>query len=107
MFNYYQEQRPADVLIPLLGGGREMALDITVVSPFQQQCLERAAIEPDFALTMRFNQKWNKYGEACRVEGISFCPLILESKVRLGGQGCSGSEEAGAGSSQSLRTREQ
>ena len=78
------EQRPADVLIPLWAGGQDCALDITVVSPFQQQALQRASEEPGYALKMRYDQKWRKYGELCRAEGIVFEPLPVET---VGGWG--------------------
>ena len=78
------DQRPADILLPLWAGGQDCALDITVVSPFQQQALEKASVEPGYALTMRYDQKWRKYGELCRAEGIVFEPLPIET---LGGWG--------------------
>ena len=49
-----------------------MAIDVTVVSPFQQQAMERASTEPGYALEMRYDQKWRKYGELCQSEGIVF-----------------------------------
>ena len=74
------EARPADIYIPLwAAGGRDAALDVTVVSPFQQQALERAASDPGYTLQMRYQQKWNKYGEACMAEGISFIPMVVDS----------------------------
>ena len=66
------EHRPADVLIPMWAGGQDMAIDVTVVSPFQQQAMERASTEPGYALEMRYDQKWRKYGELCQSEGIVF-----------------------------------
>lgn len=53
-------------------GGQDMAIDVTVVSPFQQQAMERASTEPGYALEMRYDQKWRKYGELCQSEGIVF-----------------------------------
>ena len=58
------EARPADIYITLWQGGRDAALDVTVVSPFQQQAIERASREPGYALKMRYDQKWAIYGEA-------------------------------------------
>ena len=75
--------RPADVYLPLWAPGRkDAALDVTCVSPFQQATIERAAREPGFALQMRWQQKWGKYGEACKAEGKTFMPLVVET---LGG----------------------
>ena len=55
-----------------------MAIDVCVVSSLQAQLVERAATEPGAALQHRYNQKWDKYGEACLAEGISFQPLPFE-----------------------------
>ena len=44
------DSRPADVLIPHWSGGRHAALDVTVINPLQLATLERAAVEPGFAL---------------------------------------------------------
>ena len=60
-------------------GGKDAALDVCIVSPFQQATLLRAAREPGYALEMRRNQKWNKYGEACKAEGIEFYALPVET----------------------------
>ena len=66
--------------IPLWApGGRDAALDVCIVSPFQQATLERGARESGFALQMRHQYKWAKYGEACRAEGIEFYPLPVET----------------------------
>ena len=52
------EARPADVYVPLwAAGGRDLALDITIVNPLQQATLQRAAREPGYALQMRRQQK--------------------------------------------------
>ena len=55
-----------------------------MVSPYQQEAFERAAKEPGYALKMRYEQKWRKYGELCRAEGIVFEPLPVET---VGGWG--------------------
>ena len=74
------EARPADVYIPLWApGARDAALDVSVVSPFQQATINRAAQEPGYALQMRWKQKWNKYGDACRAEGIEFIPMPVKT----------------------------
>ena len=76
------DHRPADVLIPNWAGGLHAALDVTVINPLQIQTLERAATDPGYALGLRYQQKWAKYGDLCRSEGIKFCPLPVET---LGG----------------------
>ena len=55
-----------------------MTVDVCVVSSLQAQLVERAAAEPGAALQHRFNQKWDRYGEACLAEGIFFQPLPFE-----------------------------
>ena len=70
---------PADVLLPnFVAGGRHMAVDVCVVSSLQAQLVDRAAAEPGAALQHRYQQKWDKYGEACLAEGLSFQPLPFE-----------------------------
>ena len=74
------EARPADVYVPLWApGARDAALDVCVVSPFQQATLHRAAREPGYALQMRKQQKLAKYSEACAAEGIEFIALPVET----------------------------
>ena len=51
---------------------------MTVVSPLQAQTIERSAVEQGYALNMRYQQKWRKYGEACKTEGIVFYPMPVE-----------------------------
>ena len=74
------EARPADLYIPMWGpGARDWALDVCVTSPFQQATLERAAREPGYALALKKQQKWSKYGELCRAENIEFSALAVET----------------------------
>ena len=51
------DRRPADVLLPHWVGGQDGALDVTVVHPFQDATLVRAATEPGFALTFAHERK--------------------------------------------------
>ena len=71
--------RPADVYIPNWVGGRDTALDVTVVSPLQQALVDRAADEPGFALTHAYQRKMRQSHEDCNSEGISFIPLPVET----------------------------
>ena len=66
--------RPADVLLPHYAGGRHQAVDVCVVSSLQGQLVEGASTIPGHALAHRYQQKWQKYGDACDREGISFLP---------------------------------
>ena len=45
-----QDRRPADVLLPYWNGGKDAALDVTVVNPLQRATLPQAAIKPGHAL---------------------------------------------------------
>ena len=66
------------MLLPHHTGGLHAAVDVCVVSSLQQQLVDRAAEEPGSALVHRFQQKWNKYGEACLAEGIAFQAVTFE-----------------------------
>ena len=48
------DQRPADVLIPNWAGGRDAALDVTVINPLQGPTVVGAAETPGHALTKAF-----------------------------------------------------
>ena len=76
------EAKPADVLIPNWSGGKDTALDITVVNPLQSAMVSLAATTPGHALTRRFQEKMTKHGEGCRLAGMVFLPLPMET---LGG----------------------
>ena len=74
-----QDRRPADVLLPYWNGGKDAALDVTVVNPLQRATLPQAAINPGHALQFAFERKINGAAEDCRREGIDFVPLAVES----------------------------
>ena len=63
-------------------GGRDAALDVTVVSPLQQAMVRRAENEDGHALNEAFRRKVAKAGEPCRHQGIAFIPLAADT---LGG----------------------
>ena len=74
--------RPADVFIPCWSGGRDTALDVTVVSPLLTDRVDLSATEPGHTLSVAFNDKCRSYLAACQRENISFVPLPVET---LGG----------------------
>ena len=74
--------KPADLLIPSWTGGKDTAIDITVVNPLQVTLLDRAADTPGHALTHRYNEKMAKHGAACSGAGLAFIPMPVET---LGG----------------------
>jgi len=76
------DARPADVLIPNWSGGRDTAMDVTVVNPLQAALVNIASTTPGHALTKRFYEKMTKHGENCRRAVMVFLPLQMET---LGG----------------------
>ena len=76
------ERRPADIFIRNWAGGKDAAIDVTVIHPLQGATRRGAATTPGHALTVAYNRKMREAGELCRQQGIAFIPLALES---LGG----------------------
>ena len=75
--------RPADVFLITWSCGRPAALDVHVISPFQQQTLGKAAstFEPCPA-------SWylSSHLGTCRLAGVEFIPVVMET---LGGPAAS------------------
>ena len=69
------DRRPADVLIPHWTGGRDTALDVTVVHPLQSAMVVQAAVTPGYALQEAYKGKMQKPGEDCRRQGLAFLPM--------------------------------
>ena len=84
------DRRPADVLVPHWAGGRDAALDVTVVNPLQAATMAGAAVTPGHALTFAHNRKIRGAEEECRRQGIAFLPMAAES---LGGWHPAGERE--------------
>ena len=59
------DRRPADVFIPNWAGGRDAALDVTVVNPLQAATVARAATNPGSALTYAYDRKMRGAAELC------------------------------------------
>ena len=59
-----EDSRPADVLLPHWVGGKDAALDVTVVNPLQVATVVGAATEAGHALTHAFNRKMRGTAEA-------------------------------------------
>ena len=76
------DARPADVLIPNWTGGRDTALDVTVVNPLQAAMVDQAAVTAGHGLSVAYNRKVTKAGEACRKACMVFIPVPMET---LGG----------------------
>ena len=71
--------KPADVFLPEWANGRDAALDVSVISPLQQQMVRKAADEVGSAARKRYQEKNAKYFQPCADEGIAFFPLIVET----------------------------
>ena len=71
--------KPADVFIPHHTGGKDAALDVTVVNPLQASLVARAATEPGHALNVAHKRKIDKSWQPCHDQGIVFLPLAVES----------------------------
>ena len=74
--------RPADILIPRWTAGRDTALDVTIIHPFQQATCDREANDPGFSLRYAYDNKMRGTAELCRQQGIEFLPIVANS---LGG----------------------
>ena len=65
--------------LPNWAGGRDAAMDVTVVNPMQGATLVQAATTPGYALSFAFDRKARGAAEDCRRQGIAFLPLAVES----------------------------
>ena len=73
------DRRPADVLVPHWTGGKDAAMDVTIVTPIQGATLPGAANTAGHALDHAYTRKVNGAEEECRQQGIAFLPLVAES----------------------------
>ena len=73
------ERCPADIFLPNWSGGKNTALDVTVVNPLRADFLEREAETPGFALDQAYKRKMSQVGASCECEGIVFIPLPVET----------------------------
>ena len=73
------DRRPADVLLHHWAGGKDAALDVTIVTPLQAATMPGAANTAGHALDFAYGRKINGAEEECRRQGIAFLPLVAES----------------------------
>ena len=71
------ELRPADVFIPNFRYGRDMCIDVSIVSPFLH--IEQASATPGFNANFKASQKISKYQKICQENGLDFVPFVMES----------------------------
>ena len=74
-----QDGKPADILIPHWSGGKDTALDVTVINPLQSAEVRGAATTPGHALNTAHSRKLDKSWDACNRQGIVFIPVAVES----------------------------
>ena len=73
------DRRPADVLVPNWVGGKDAAMDVTIVTPLQQATMPGAATTAGHALNHAYDRKVNGAEEECRRQGIAFLPMVAET----------------------------
>ena len=73
------DRRPADVLIRNWAGGKDAALDVTVVTPIQDSTMPGAANLAGHALTYAYERKMNGAEADCTRQGIAFLPIVAET----------------------------
>ena len=71
--------KPADIFIPRHAGGKDAALDVTVINPLQTATVAQAAETPGHALHVAHKRKMDKSWQPCQDQGIVFLPLAVES----------------------------
>ena len=71
--------KPADLFIPRWAGGKDAALDVTIVNPLQDALVQQAADTPGHALSVAHRRKLDKSWEPCHQQGIEFIPIAAES----------------------------
>ena len=49
------------------------------MNPLQTQLVSRAATHAGHALEVRYGEKMTKHGEGCRVAGMVFIPMVVET----------------------------
>ena len=69
-------------MIPNWTGGRNTALDVTVINPLQINMVTQSANNPGHALSHAYTRKIRQSQQAYETEGICFLPLPVET---LGG----------------------
>ena len=62
--------------------GKDVALDITVISPLQKSLIKSAATHPGSALDTAYERKMRSHHAACQANNVLFIPLAIET---LGG----------------------
>ena len=76
------EDRPADILLPAWAGGRDLCVDVAVVSPFAAN----ATSSSESATTRAERRKMERYTDACAQRGLLFQPFVMDTLGAYGSQ---------------------
>ena len=76
------EAKPADILLPGWSGGKDTALDVTVVNPLHTKYINQSAVVSGHALRKAYERKMTRHGDSCKEAGMVFRPLPMDT---LGG----------------------
>ena len=69
----------ANVLVPNWVGGKDAAMDVTIITPLQAATMPGAGTTAGHALNHAFERKMNGAEEQCRRQGIAFLPMVAET----------------------------
>ena len=87
-----ENTRPGDVLLQGYLGGNNTAINVSVVSPFQEAYLRAEADEPGVAIKRREEENRARHEASCRREGIGFMPMAAHT---IGGMSLATVKEIG------------
>jgi hypothetical protein len=71
------KRKPADVYLPSFNGGKDVALDFAVISPFTDE-----AMKSDDYLTKYADKKVKKYADDIKLANYEFQPMIVDTLGR-------------------------
>ena len=72
-------QTAGQQIIPNWVGGKDAALDVTIITPLQAVTMPGAANTAGHALNHAFGRKVNGAEEECRRQGVAFLPMVAET----------------------------
>ena len=75
--------KPADIFIPRWAGGKDAALDVTIVNPLQDALVQEASLTAGHALSVAHKRKLDKSWESCRRQGMN-SSLLLQKALEPG-----------------------
>ena len=73
------QQRPGDIVLPIWSCGQKLAVDVTIVSPFQTSLLPNASEQSGFAARRAEERKISASESICQESGLGFQPVAFET----------------------------